>query len=134
MSNVSIDATLVTCQTDIQAKAGDMILVFEGNCLGVYRGLVKVPAATPTVVQRAQPASPSAKVAGASDGMDLVPAFVSGPKSAMQVGDWLRLPRDDKRGRSGISYRIRCLNAAGVIRPLPGTVRNHVYELVKASQ
>ena len=88
MPKISIDATLVTCQTDIQAKAGDMILVFEGNCLGVYRGLVKVPAATPTVVQRAQPASPSAKVAGASDGMDLVPGVTAAQRYAWTQAAW----------------------------------------------
>lgn len=124
MAIIQLDATLVTCQAEINAKVGDLLLVYGGHCLGVYRGVTKWPAdaAKAPVNGWVKPFTDFAD-------RDVLAAITTGPKNSMQIGDHMRLSRTDTRSRAHISYFVKQLAARGVIRALPGTRRNHTYEL-----
>jgi hypothetical protein len=127
MAIIQLDATLVTCQAEITAKVGDLLLVYGDHCLGVYHGVTKWPAD----VSKA-PINGWAKPFTDFTDHDVLAALKSGPKNSMQIGDHMRLPRNDTRSRAHVSHYVRQPAGRGVIRPRPGTVRNHVYELAPA--
>ncbi len=43
MKKMMIEASLVPCLTDIEAKAGDQLMIFDGKVIGVYTGRAEAP-------------------------------------------------------------------------------------------
>lgn len=106
---VSLDADLIECLTDVSAKPGDMLLVFAGRCLGVYRGVT-------TATKAADKAAPAKERASRTwSPADVTAALQCGPMSALQIGDHYNLPRSDRHPRARLGTAIRQARDAKMI-------------------
>lgn len=145
-------ATLVPVAREIEAKAGQRLLIVAGVCVGVYTG--DKPAARAAVPEPAAPAEPKREAAGKRRGhgvavrtvrdggkdtpdraamrRTLVDALLrkGGTLPAYELGRVLG-PKEDPRR----PYHVRCaladLEADGVIRFAGTRGRGRIYQLIR---
>jgi hypothetical protein len=118
---IDLPATLVKTLAAISAQSGDMLVVYNGQCLGVYKGID--PLQAPLLQKRSYSRY-------TFDPEKILLILANGPRNVEYIAHALKITPEDIRARKALSNYIRNMAAQGVIKIVPGTKRRHSYEKV----